>query len=86
MSAAAAPRAGGSRVAGDVAEPVHDLALRRRLDRGRHLVDAHGLPLPHQLGGVLAGPQPRLGGAGARRPGTSEPAVARGGGAGWRRA
>lgn len=47
MSASAAPRAGGRcvHVAGDVAEPVHAPALRR-LDRGRHLVDARGLTLP----------------------------------------
>lgn len=66
MSAAAAPRAGDRcvHVADDVAEPVHDPALRP-LDRGRHLVDAHGLPLPHQLGGVLAAAEAR--GAGALR-------------------
>src|SRR5262249_40363430 len=42
-------------VADDIAQPGHPPALRRcRLDRGRHVVDAHGLPPPpRQLGGVL---------------------------------
>jgi hypothetical protein len=55
MSAAAALRAGGNRVADDVAEPVHAPALRCCLDCGRHVVDARGLPpRPRYLGGLLA--------------------------------
>jgi hypothetical protein len=43
-------------VADDVAEPVHTPALRcRRLDRGRHVVDAYGLPpSARELRGELA--------------------------------
>src|SRR5580693_4811612 len=43
-------------VANDVAEPGRVPALGRcRLDRGRHVVDAHRLPpSPRELGGVLA--------------------------------
>jgi Zeta toxin len=58
-------------VADDVAEPGHVPALRRRLDRARHVVDAHGLPPPpHQLGGELAA---TAGQCASAQPSTADP-------------